>query len=156
MEEHKLALDESKETSEWYVKWSNAKQLNTASSKTKWSFQVDEKGDQAQMRQFNQLAYPTAVELDSTRYMSSVGYDFSRGIWNRIVSVPFLASNVDIRGVVAITVSLNKLDLKQCGSDDSNHLANDQHHNSFLYNTDKCERESTEVNRSMIDSLLQL
>ncbi len=143
IEELKLALDESKTTSEWYVKWLKQKQLSIA-SKTDWLFQTDEKTDHAaQIKQLNQLSYPSAIELNSISYMSSVAYDFSKGIWNRIVSVPFVDSNSDIKGVVSVSVSLNKFDLTQCGSDDTSYLVTDQ--NGFLFNTDKCDRESTEV-----------
>jgi hypothetical protein len=100
-----------------------------------WSYQASEK-------QLTQIDYPTAAELNSIRYSSSVAYEFATSAWTRVVSVPFLSSGSELRGVVAVTVWLNNLDLKQCklsANVNGSELAKES------LNTDKCDRETTEV-----------
>lgn len=73
------------------------------------------------------------------------------------------------RGVVSISVSLNKFDLKQCGKEDSINNTNDnlelsnisqssQIQNDPFYNTDECNRETTQVsfNQSFMSILIFL
>lgn len=104
----------------------------------------------------NDAHFATTRDLNTIRYESAVQYDCSKGIWNKIVSVPFLNTNGEIRGVVAISISLNKFDLKQCG-DERLILANETDENGILnkrnaffdrerdpfYDTDRCDRIST-------------
>lgn len=41
--------------------------------------------------------YPTAIDLNNTRYISDITYDCLKAVWNRIVSVPFVYPNGEIR-----------------------------------------------------------
>ena len=137
---------------QWYFKWVNEKKVSNI-NRTHWVYQMDDLKnglDSNQIRMLGQQLYSTTSDLNSIRYVSDIQYDCSKGIWNKIVSVPFLHPNGDIRGVVSISISLNKFDLKQCGESPNALNVSNQ---SFLiererdpfYDTDKCDRVTTDV-----------
>lgn len=113
--------------------------------------------DNNQFKLYSQASFPNTVELDSIRYVSDITYDCLKGIWNRIVSVPFFNSNGETRGVISVAISLNKFDLKQCGDADNgdeemNNKLDKDNSTSFynryrdpFYGTDKCDRATTQV-----------
>jgi hypothetical protein len=85
---------------QWYFKWVTEKvQLNVSKS---WLYKQDglkTSLDPGQFKQISQTFYPNTNELDSIRYVSDITYDCVKGIWNRIVSVPFFNLNGEIRYV---------------------------------------------------------
>jgi hypothetical protein len=69
-------------------------------SRANWMDKMDdfkEGFDLFQIKQIQQLIYPTALDLNASRYVSNITYDCLKAIWNRIVSVPFLYPNGEIR-----------------------------------------------------------
>lgn len=112
-------LEDSKNF-QWYNKWIGEKKLpNTITSN--WIYKVDDLKktfDTSQLTNFNQLTYPGTLELNAQRFVTNITYDCLNGIWNRVVSVPFIFPSGEIRGVVSVSISLNNFDLKQCGQDD--------------------------------------
>jgi hypothetical protein len=61
-----------------------------------------------QIKQLNQIVYPTATFLSKNyRYVSGVTYDCVNAVWNRIVSVPFMYPNGEIRYVKYIIIFWN-------------------------------------------------
>lgn len=53
-------------------------------------------------------------------------------------------NNENNRGIVVISISLDKQDIKQCGNQ-TNHNSSYSASDPF-YNTDKCDRQTTDVN----------
>lgn len=141
---------------QWYFKWLNDKKISNLSL-TKWEYKIDDLKaglDSDKIRMINQQLLANTADLNTIRYESDIQYDCSKGIWNKIVSVPFLNPNGDIRGVVSISISLNKFDLKQCGENPTDEIENENEtifKRSFLisrsrdpfYNTSKCDRATT-------------
>ena len=69
-------------------------------SAVKWKEKFDlptNEFDGNQVKQINQMTYPTAEVLNSQRYVSHITYDCLRAIWNRIVSVPFYYPSGEMR-----------------------------------------------------------
>jgi hypothetical protein len=81
---------------QWYHKWVNDKRINL--TKSNWKLKMEDLmktvSDQNQLKSY---IYPSAQDLDSIRFISDITYDCLKGIWNRIVSVPFVYPNGDIR-----------------------------------------------------------
>lgn len=84
---------------QWYFKWVNEKKLYNF-TKVNWIYKDDDLKnglDVNQIKILNQMLYATTEDFNSIRYVTHITYDCSHGIWNRIVSVPFLNPNGDIR-----------------------------------------------------------
>ena len=91
-------LEDSKNF-QWYNKWMSEKKL-TNYTVTNWIYKYDDlkKGlDTSHINQLNQLVYPTMLDLNAQRFVTNITYDCLNGIWNRVVSVPFIHPNGDIR-----------------------------------------------------------
>jgi hypothetical protein len=173
---------------QWYFKWLNSKKIVNV-TRTYWSYKIEDLKsglDSEKVKMINQHNFATTADLNAIRYESDIQYDCSKGIWNKIVSVPFLNPNGDIRfslsyfifeyhyknftyikihrGVVSISISLNKFDLKQCGASTLPNISYTEYNaegiNSIsdfsqtslvnlerdpFYNTDRCDRITTDV-----------
>ena len=53
--------------------------------------------DRVYSNKTNQFFYPISSEFNKNRYVSAVTYDCFKTVWNRIVSVPFIYPNGEIR-----------------------------------------------------------
>ena len=138
LQEFKNNVDNSK-AFDWYTKWSNEKRLTLPkpTSSDNWEIkQEDLRLDASQTRQFSQLSYLSTDDLNAVRYTSGIKFDCAAAAWSRVVSVPFVTSSGEIRGVVATSISLNSFDINQCGGQNSS--------NSYFYNTDQCDPHSTQ------------
>ena len=84
---------------QWYFKWVNEKRV-TNITRSNWVYQLEDLKsglDSNQVKMINQQLYSTTSDLNLIRYVSDIQYDCSKGVWNKIVSVPFLHPNGDIR-----------------------------------------------------------
>ena len=83
---------------QWYFKWLNDKKI-TNLTRANWAVELGDLNglDADKIKTLNQQLFATTADLNAIRYVSDIQYDCSKGIWNRIVSVPFLYSNGDIR-----------------------------------------------------------
>lgn len=91
-------LEDSKNF-QWYNKWVSEKRL-TNYTLTHWIYKSDDlkKGlETSQWTQFNQFVYPTMNDLNAQRFVTNITYDCLHGIWNRVVSVPFIHPGGEIR-----------------------------------------------------------
>lgn len=152
---------------QWYNKWIAEKKLSNYTT-TNWIYRNDDlkkSFDPTQVKLFNSMAYPpTTLDLNSQRFATNITYDCLIGIWNKVISVPFIYPGGDIRGVVSISISLNNFDLKQCDningtlemeknkstpSDELAEMTRTKGGDPF-YGTDKCQDVSTEVSSQII------
>ena len=84
---------------QWYFKWLNSKKITNV-TRANWNYKLDDLKsglDAEKTKLINQQIFSTTADLNSIRYESDIQYDCSKGIWNKIVSVPFLNTNGDIR-----------------------------------------------------------
>ncbi len=142
-------FDRDAKNFQWYFKWiSDVKTVNLSKSELDWTDEIADLQDllkERQIKELNSYLYPNANFLNKNyRYVSGITYDCVNAVWNRIVSVPFMYPNGEIRqvvlfaksirhktqaeknlilvllsvvvrrGVVAVSISLNNFDLKQC------------------------------------------
>lgn len=99
-------LEDSKNF-QWYNKWMSEKKL-TNYTVTNWIYKYDDlkKGlDTSHINQLNQLVYPTMLDLNAQRFVTNITYDCLNGIWNRVVSVPFIHPNGDIRYILFFSMA---------------------------------------------------
>lgn len=90
--------------------------------------------------------------FDRIKFVSGAMFDCEKLTWYQVVSVPFIWPNGEIRGVVAISISLQEFDLEQCGSNDDNDDDSNGDDNPFM-GTDECEtntRCENEANRGFV------
>lgn len=86
--------------------------------------------------------------FDRIKFVSGAMFDCEKLTWYQVVSVPFIWPNGEIRGVVAISISLQEYDLEQCGSNDG-----DSNGDNPFMGTDECEANTqcgNEANRGFV------
>lgn len=102
-------LEESKNF-HWYHKWIGEKKLNNYTL-ANWIYKIDDLKkslDQGQSAQLGQMNYPTTLDLHAQRFVTNITYDCLNGIWNRVVSVPFIQPGGEIRFVNRVNANVNE------------------------------------------------
>ncbi len=77
--------------------------------------------------------------FDARKFVSGAMFDCEKLTWHQVVSAPFVWEDGEVRGVVAVAVSLHDFDLERCGG---RVAAAGAGSNPFAA-TDNCDREST-------------
>ena len=82
----------------WYYKWiEEVKSVNLTKSEVEWEDEYTDLKPDVNMKSIR-LLNPSAQFLNKNfRYVSGVTYDCSNAIWNRVVSVPYMFPNGEIR-----------------------------------------------------------
>lgn len=91
-------LEDSKNF-QWFHKWMSEKKLANYTV-MRWNYKMEDlkKGlETSQINMLNQLVYPTTLDLNAQRFVTNITYDCLNGIWNRVVSVPFIQPSGEIR-----------------------------------------------------------